>query len=316
MEQFVLALVGPTAVGKTDLILDALEGTATTVINMDSVQVYKDMDIGSGKPDATALQRVPHELLDLCRPNQIYSVRRFCEDARRSIARVRADARVPVLVGGTMLYLRALTQGLSELPAASMELRRELSECAREKGWAHMHSRLADCDPESAQKISPGDSQRIQRALEVYEFTGSALSVWQRENPPTPVLEQVRTLALVPYSRPALHKRIELRVMQMLEQGLVEETERLMQCYGYDPDTPAWRSVGYRQASEYLTLGKPSDYQLAEKIAAATRQLAKRQLTWINNWPGMEQITLEFDDKMRPASQNWDHCIEKLRSAR
>jgi tRNA dimethylallyltransferase len=275
----VVCLMGPTASGKTTLAM-ALHGQLPVdIINVDASQVYRGLDIGTAKPSPAELLRVPHRLIDIRDPAQPYSAAEFCTDARREIGAIHAAGRLPLLVGGSMFYFRALEQGLSELPSANPAIRSRLNLAAERDGWPALHALLARQDPASAARIKPNDAQRIQRALEVLELTGRPM------NPATPVAPSLPAyrfikLAIYPAERSLLHQRIAQRYQAMLASGLVEEVERLMQRTDLTPDLPAMRTVGYRQVIAYLR-GTLSYQEMIEKGIIATRQLAKRQLTWL-----------------------------------
>ncbi|MDZ7802536.1 tRNA (adenosine(37)-N6)-dimethylallyltransferase MiaA [Thiohalophilus sp.] len=275
-----IALMGPTASGKTDLAVRLVHELPVEIVSVDSVMVYRDMDIGSAKPGPEVLAEAPHRLIDFLDPAEACSAARFAELARREMAEITATGRIPLLVGGTMLYFRALIHGLSRLPAADAALRARLAQEARERGWAAMHARLGEVDPQAADRIHPNDPQRIQRALEVFELTGMPLSDLQQQNEPLPW--QFVKLALIPSDRAVLHERIARRFAQMLEQGFVEEVEALFQRGDLQEQMPAIRAVGYRQLWHYLQ-GRINYTQMQEQGVAATRQLAKRQLTWLRS---------------------------------
>ncbi len=277
-----LCLTGPTACGKTELALALAKELPVEVISMDSALVYRGMDIGTAKPSAHVRERIPHHLIDIADPSEAYSAGRFARDARAAAADIASRGRIPLLVGGTLLYLRALRGGLAQLPEADPGLRRQLDTQAEELGWSALHARLADIDPDAAAKIAPTDRQRIQRALEVYELTGEIISVHQRRGLKEDESVRVTTLAIVAENRAALAERIEQRFEAMIDAGFVAEVEALMARGDLNPDLPAMRAVGYRQLWGYLS----GDYDWAEarrRAVAATRQLAKRQMTWIRS---------------------------------
>ena len=279
----VIVLMGPTASGKTDLAIALQQRLPLDIISVDSVMVYRGMDIGSAKPDAQTLAQAPHRLIDIRDPAEAYSAAEFRADALREIQAVHAAGRIPLLTGGTMLYFRALLYGLSELPAADAATRKKLEAEAQQIGWAGMHQRLSEIDPPAAERIHQNDPQRIQRALEVYELTGLPLSSLQQQDKnrlalPWPVIK----LAVAPADRSVLHERIELRFRQMMEQGLVVEVEALMARGDLDSSMPSIRAVGYRQVWELLS-GRMDYTETIEKGIIATRQLAKRQFTWMRS---------------------------------
>jgi tRNA dimethylallyltransferase len=283
-------IMGPTASGKSAVALEIAQHFPVEIISVDSAQVYRGMDIGTAKPDATTQAAVPHHLIDIIDPTQVYSAARFHDDALRLMSEITARGKIPLLVGGTMLYFRALTAGLSDLPEADEETRKQLAAEAEAKGWPAMHAELATVDPETAARLKPGDSQRIQRALEIYRLTGSPMAsfIGRRDREPFPYC--VLNVALMPGDRALLHQRIALRFDDMLKLGLVNEVRELRRRHTLKQELPSMRCVGYRQAWEYLD-GGASEKELRMRGTAATRQLAKRQLTWLR---AMEEIE-EFD---------------------
>jgi tRNA dimethylallyltransferase len=281
----VVLLMGPTASGKSQLALALAEQLGGEIVSVDSAQVYRGMDIGTAKPGAATRARVPHHLLDLCDPVEAYSAARFCADARRAIAEIRARGRLPLLAGGTMLYFRSLQQGLSDLPPADAAFRESLAREAARSGWPALHARLARHDPATAARLHPNDGQRIQRALEILERSGTPAS---GHAPPSgggldgPVVK----LALNPPERGELHARIAERFRQMMRDGFLEEVARLRARGDLSAGLPSMRAVGYRQLWAHLD----GAFDLATAVArgtAATRQLAKRQLTWLRAEPGL-----------------------------
>lgn len=279
----IVCLMGPTASGKTDLAIALVETLPMDIISVDSVMVYRGMDIGSAKPDAETLARAPHRLIDICDPAEAYSAARFRDDALREMAEITAQGRIPLLVGGTMLYFRALLNGLSVLPSADVDIRTRLEAEAEAEGWASMHRRLAEVDPEAAARIHPNDPQRIQRALEVYELTGTPLSeLQQTQQVDQPLPYGIIKLAVAPADRTILHERIAQRFELMLQHGLIDEVEALQQRGDLHLDMPALRAVGYRQVWEYLS-GSLKYTEMVERGIIATRQLAKRQFTWLRS---------------------------------
>lgn len=278
-----VCLMGPTASGKTDLAVALVETLPMDIISVDSVMVYRGMDIGSAKPDAGTLARAPHRLIDICDPAEPYSAARFRDDALREMADITAQGRIPLLVGGTMLYFRALLNGLSTLPSADADIRTRLEAEAEADGWASLHRRLAEVDPEAAARIHPNDPQRLQRALEVYELTGTPLSeLQQSQQADQPLPYRIIKLAVAPADRTILHERIAQRYELMLQSGLVDEVEALRQRGDLHQDMPALRAVGYRQVWEYLG-GSLNYTEMVERGIIATRQLAKRQFTWLRS---------------------------------
>jgi tRNA dimethylallyltransferase len=287
-------LMGPTASGKTALAVGLVERFPLEIISVDSALVYRGMDIGTAKPDAATLARAPHHLLDIRDPSEAYSAAAFCDDARRLMADITARGRVPLLVGGTMLYFRALLQGLDDLPRADAALRKELEAEATERGWPALHAELTAVDPATAARLAPNDSQRIGRALEIFRLTGTPMSaLLDRAQSELPY--RVLQLALIPSDRAVLHQRIADRFDAMLAEGLLDELKALRQAYALTPDLPAMRAVGYRQAWAYLE-GEISLDELRETGIAATRQLAKRQLTWLRSWPDVVELDCLAED--------------------
>jgi tRNA dimethylallyltransferase len=281
-EPAAVLLAGPTCAGKTALALELAERWPVEIVSVDSAQVYRGMDIGTSKPSAAIRARVPHHLVDVCDPAERYSAGRFRRDALELIAAIRARGRVPLLVGGTMLYFRALLRGIAPLPEADPDLRARLDERARQGGWPALHAELASRDPEAAARIRPADGQRIQRALEVIELTGERLSVLQRRTEPAPF--PVAAFAIMPSDRAQLYARIEQRFNEMMAEGFLDEVRALRARGDLDPDLPSLRSVGYRQLGSHLE----GACGLSEAVAAgqrATRNLAKRQLTWLRSEP-------------------------------
>jgi len=282
--------MGPTATGKTELAIELVGELPVDIISVDSVMVYRGMDIGTAKPDTATLKIAPHRLIDIRDPANPYSAAQFRDDALKQIKDIHAAGRLPLLVGGTMLYFRALLQGLSVLPMANPAVRANLLAEAEAKGWDVLHQRLEEIDPDAAKRIHRNDSQRLQRALEVYELTGQPLSVLQRRTEGgLNETYQVVKIVLMPEDRKTLHERIEERFQIMLKQGFIEEVESFYARDDLNEDLPAMRSVGYRQVWQYLD-GKLEKAQLQEKGVAATRQLAKRQITWLRSEADSSQL--------------------------
>jgi tRNA dimethylallyltransferase len=276
-------LMGPTASGKTDLAVALTEHLPCDIISVDSALVYRGMDIGTAKPDAATLARAPHHLISFLDPAVPYSAAQFRRDALREIAAITAAGRIPLLVGGTMLYFKVLLEGIAELPTSDPVIRAALTEEAERTGWPGMHAKLALVDPEAAARLHPNHSQRILRALEVYQQTGIPLSRLQQQQLPESLPFRPVQLALMPEDREVLNQRIEQRFDKMLASGFVDEVRALYERGDLHPDLPAIRAVGYRQAWDYLA-GNITDIQLRDTGIAATRQLAKRQLTWLRSW--------------------------------
>ncbi len=277
-------LMGPTAAGKTALALELHDAFPVEIISVDSSQVYRGMDIGTAKPTPAELARAPHRLIDIRDPAESYSAAEFCADALREMEAITRAGKIPLLVGGTMFYFHALEFGLSDLPSADPEIRERLNAEAEQKGWEEMHRRLQAVDPESAQRIHPNDTQRIQRALEIYELTGQSLSELSSSSQRVTLPYHPIKLALWPQDRKQLHARIERRFHAMLEQGFLPEVEKLYARGDLKPAMPSMRMVGYRQIWDYLT-GKVNYSQMTEQALAATRQFAKRQITWLRSYP-------------------------------
>jgi len=276
----VIFIMGPTAAGKTDLAIECVEQLNCELISVDSALVYREMNIGTAKPDAETLARAPHKLIDIIDPKESYSAANFREDALNEIKATLSRGKTPVLVGGTMLYYKALQEGLSELPAADETVRLQLEADAQVLGWQAMHDRLASVDPVSAQRIHPNDPQRIQRALEVFEISGKTLTdFWQQQSSQALPYNLIK-ITFFPENRDLLKQRIAQRFYQMLELDFIEEVEALRARGDLSLDLPSMRCVGYRQAWEYLD-GLMSYEEMSERAIIATRQLAKRQLTWL-----------------------------------
>jgi len=304
-------LLGPTAAGKTALALHLADRFPVEIISIDSALVYRDMNIGTAKPDAATLRKYPHHLIDLINPTETYSAARFCDDARAAMTRIVARGKVPLLAGGTMLYARALLGGLSDLPEADTEVRAGLELRAAQIGWPAMHRELARVDPQTAQRLKPADAQRIQRALEVFKITGMPLSVLQtRAGQPGNFPYRTLKIGLMPGDRAVLHQRIAQRFDAMLAEGIVDEVRQLRRCYPLSPDMPSMRCVGYRQAWEFID-GGIDEKSLRERGLAATRQLAKRQMTWLRSMQDVEIVDCVRHDLSETVS---DRCAAFLKS--
>jgi tRNA dimethylallyltransferase len=292
-----VCLMGPTCTGKTALALALAERFPVEIVSVDSALVYRGMDIGTSKPSLAERARVPHHLVDLCDPSEPYSAGRFQRDALACIDAIRARGRVPLLVGGTMLYFRTLTHGLAPLPEADPYVRSSLDSLAQSSGWPALHAELAQRDPVAASRIQPLDAQRIQRALEVLQLTGQRMSELQRRAEP-PAIRLAR-FALLPVPRPRLYERINARFGQMLEAGLLDEVRQLRDRGDLDPDLPSVRAVGYRQLWQHLA-GERTLEQAAEAARQATRNLAKRQLTWLRADPGVTWLSSLEECELAP----------------
>jgi tRNA dimethylallyltransferase len=279
-----ILLMGPTASGKSALATTLASRFPVEIVSVDSAQVYREMDIGTAKPTPAERAAVPHHLIDIIDPTEAYSAARFRADALRLMNEIAARRRIPLLVGGTMLYFKALREGLSELPESDVGARAQLDAEAAARGWPALHAELASVDPETAARLKPTDAQRIQRALEVFRVTGKPMSqlLGRRSSAGFPF--RLIEIALVPSDRAALHRRIETRFDAMLKGGLVEELRTLRERYTLQPDLPSMRCVGYRQAWQFLE-GEIKRDELRDHGIFATRQLAKRQLTWLRATP-------------------------------
>ncbi|QJR81384.1 tRNA (adenosine(37)-N6)-dimethylallyltransferase MiaA [Alteromonas pelagimontana] len=281
----VIALMGPTASGKTGLALSLAQHIDCEIISVDSALVYRGLNIGTAKPTSEEMSAVRHWLVDIIDPAESYSVAQFCTDAIRLIADIQARNKVPVLVGGTMMYFNALINGISPLPKSDEVVREQISREAGEKGWTALHQELGRIDPISAARIHPNDPQRLLRALEVYRSSGKTLTHWQsQQNTVCPF--EITQFAIAPEDRAVLHKRIATRFDLMLEAGFIDEVKKLYRRGDLHEDLPSIRSVGYRQAWQYLD-DQLSYAQMREKGIIATRQLAKRQLTWLRGWQSL-----------------------------
>lgn len=305
----VFCLMGPTASGKTGLAVDLVQRLPLQIISVDSALIYRDMDIGTAKPGAEVLARAPHRLIDIRDPHESYSAAAFRADAQREIADIRASGQWPLLVGGTGLYFRALEQGLSPLPEADPALRERLLAGAARVGWAALHERLARLDPESAGRIHPNDTQRIQRALEVCELAGRPMSTILGEQRREHGGLRFIKWGLMPPERAELHERIGLRFLQMLEQGFEDEVRRLRARPELDLNKPAMRAVGYRQIWRYLD-GDWDRTTMIEKGIVATRNYAKRQITWLRKEPGLNWVDPTRSGTVRDIA----YCVEEILS--
>lgn len=285
--------MGPTACGKTELAVELVQRLPCEIISVDSAMVYRGMDIGTAKPGAEILKIAPHRLLDIRDPAENYSAGDFRKDALREINNVIANNRVPLLVGGTMLYFHALQRGIAELPTANPQIRNHITQEAEKHGWQLLHQRLAQIDPIAAQRIHPNDPQRIQRALEIYELTGKTRTEWQtQDSSPQQLPYPVINIALIPADREKLQQKIAKRFQTMLEHGFIDEVEKLVQRGDLHSELPSMRAVGYRQVWEYLA-GKLNYAEMQERSIIATRQLAKRQLTWLRGWEDLQIFASE-----------------------
>ncbi|WP_375751637.1 tRNA (adenosine(37)-N6)-dimethylallyltransferase MiaA [Vibrio sp. HN007] len=286
-----LFLMGPTASGKTDLAIKLRQKYPVEIISVDSALIYKGMDIGTAKPDEEELKLAPHKLIDILDPAEAYSAADFRRDALKEMAEIVADGKIPLLVGGTMLYYKALLEGLSPLPAANPEIRKQIEEEAEAKGWGALHDQLRDLDPVSAERIHPNDPQRLSRALEVYRISGKTLTeLTKTQGEPIPY--RVKQFAIAPKERAELHRRIELRFDKMIQSGFEDEMKALYARKDLHPDLPSIRCVGYRQMWDYLD-GNCSLDEAVFRGVCATRQLAKRQITWLRSWDNLTWLDSE-----------------------
>ena len=282
-------LMGPTASGKTGVAVDLVQSLPVEIISVDSALVYRDMNIGTAKPDAATLAKAPHHLVDIIAPTEAYSAAAFRKDALRLMADITARGKTPLLVGGTMLYFKALKEGLNDLPVADPAIRAELDALIEKHGTPYLHTLLQKIDEETALRLSSNDTQRIGRAIEIYRITGKPMSALLKRENKRDLPYRIQSVALIPSDRSALHRRIATRFKQMLEQGLIDELRKLREKYALHPDIPSMRCVGYRQAWQYMK-GEISQAQLFDQGIAATRQLAKRQLTWLRSMPENVEI--------------------------
>jgi tRNA dimethylallyltransferase len=281
------ALLGPTASGKSALAYQLSVKYPVEIVSVDSAQVYRGMDIGTAKPSAEERSRVPHHLIDIVDPDESYSTGQFRADAIRAVLQAIDRKKIPLLVGGTMLYYRSLVEGLDALPPAEPSIRVSIDDEAARRGWPALHAELAEIDPQAASRIMPNDAQRIQRALEVFRITGKPISVLHGKAEKALPFE-LKGCCLVP-ERSQLHKSIEMRFDVMLRSGLVDEVKQLRARYRLTADTPSMRAVGYRQVWSYLE-GEIGADVMRERALAATRQLAKRQITWLRSFPGLLRL--------------------------
>ena len=279
MSAVAYCLLGPTASGKSRIALELAARLPLEIVSVDSAQVYRGMDVGTAKPSREERSRVPHHLIDLIDPDQRYSAGQFRSDAIRAVEDILSRKRIPLLVGGTMLYYRALAAGLDELPRANPDIRKEIEEEAARRGWPALHAELAKVDPDAARRIQPGDPQRIQRALEVWRVSGKTISSLHTARA-APLPFALKAFATLPADRAELHRRIEIRFDAILRAGLIDEVKSLRRRYALNAGLPSMRCVGYRQAWAHLE-GEYGQAEMRERAIAATRQLAKRQMTWL-----------------------------------
>lgn len=295
-----LAVLGPTASGKSALGLwMADQGFPIEIVSLDSALVFRDMNIGTAKPTPHELALVPHHLIDIINPSETFSAAEFVTECHALIADIRARGKVPLILGGTMMYFKTLVSGIDPLPTANPSIRQAIELQAAQDGWPSMHAQLAEVDPIAAARLKPNDSQRLQRALEVFQITGKPLSAFHQRDQHADAF--IPTLAIEPSDRAVLHKRIEMRFHAMLAQGLVEEVIELRRNYVLDESMPSMRCVGYRQVWEYLHADSTRE-QMIERGIAATRQLAKRQITWLRSTPNKHVVD--------PLQANWLEALK------
>lgn len=282
-------LMGPTASGKTGVAVELVQRLPLEIISVDSALVYRHMDIGTAKPDAATLAVAPHHLIDIIAPTESYSAAQFCRDALALMTDITARGKIPFLVGGTMLYFKALREGLNDMPSADLAVRSEIEARALERGWPALHAELAQVDPETAARLHPADAQRISRALEVHTQTGRPMSSYLNRAEANVLPYRVLPLALMPSDRAVLHARIAERFDVMLREGLIDEVASLRANFVLNPQMPSMRCVGYRQTWQYLD-GDISRDELRDRGIYATRQLAKRQITWLRGTPDAQWL--------------------------
>jgi len=285
----IVFIMGPTASGKTALAIDLYQQASSfhtpfEIISVDSAMVYRQMDIGSAKPNAKELALAPHHLIDFVDPKEAYSASQFCVDAKKLINDAHQNGKIPLLVGGTMLYFKALKDGLAEMPETDQVIRQQVKDELEKNGIEHLHRQLATFDPTTAERLHYNDSQRITRAIEVYRMTGKTLAGWHAEQKDRSLRNPLLSIALAPAERKILHQRIALRFNQMMESGFLDEMDKLYHRGDLSLDCPSMRCVGYRQIWQYLD-GDLSLAEAKERAIIATRQLAKRQYTWLRSWP-------------------------------
>ncbi|BDU35790.1 tRNA (adenosine(37)-N6)-dimethylallyltransferase MiaA [Vibrio nigripulchritudo] len=298
-----LFLMGPTASGKTEIAIRLRQKYPVEIISVDSALIYKGMDIGTAKPDEEEQSKAPHRLIDILDPSESYSAADFRRDALSEMNEIVAAGKIPLLVGGTMLYYKALLEGLSPLPAADPAIRQQIEQDALTLGWSALHDQLKDIDPVSAKRIHPNDPQRLSRALEVYKISGKTLTeLTKKQGEPLPF--RVKQFAIAPKERAELHRRIELRFEKMIDAGFEEEVQALYARKDLHPDLPSIRCVGYRQMWDYLDGNCTLDEAVFRGVCA-TRQLAKRQITWLRSW----------DDLTWLDSENIDEALESMSNA-
>src|SRR6185436_15741001 len=298
-----IVLMGPTASGKTGVALELARHFPLEIVSVDSALVYRHMDIGTAKPDLATRLQVPHHLIDIIDPTESYSAAQFCDDALEAMRGICGRDRVPLLTGGTMLYFKALQEGLANLPAADADIRMVIDAMALETGWPAIHRELERIDPATAARLDPNDAQRIQRAMEIYYLTGKPMSELIAAGKSASAPYRLIRIALIPGERAVLHQRIAARFEEMLELGLINELRVLREDYDLKPSLPSMRCVGYRQTWQFLD-GEFGLASLREKAVAATRQLAKRQLTWLRAMPDVQTFDC-LDEGLAEKIANW-----------
>ncbi len=289
----IVSIMGPTGTGKTDLAVELVNRFPFEIISVDSALVYEGMDIGTAKPDKETLKKAPHRLIDIIKPTDVYDAASFRKDALAEIESIKKSGKIPLLVGGTGLYFRALLDGISELPSADPQVRQKLEAQAAKEGWKFMHERLSEIDPVAAAKIHPNDPQRIERALEVYEITGKPITSFFDKNNANPLPYKAINFILEPQERSWLHERLAKRFDQMVEDGVVDEVKYLLNKYELTAESPSMRLVGYRQILQLLA-GELDEKTMVEKAVIATRQLAKRQLTWFRSANNAKRLYIDI----------------------
>lgn len=296
-----ICLLGPTAAGKTDFAIDIVSRLPCEIISVDSAQIYRDMNIGTGKPDAATLRKAPHRLIDFLDPAQAYSASLFREDALREMHTITKSGKLPLLVGGTMLYFKALRDGLAKMPASDETVRQDILALAQREGWNTVHAQLQSVDPESAARIHPNDPQRLQRALEVYKVSGVTMTQFHRREQEqrghNSLPFDLHFFAIQPDNRAVLHERIARRFERMIDSGLVAEVERLYGRGDLHLGMPSMRAVGYRQVWQHIA-GEISFDAMVEQGIIATRQLAKRQITWMRSWDSLRKFDSETPETL------------------
>ena len=283
-------LLGPTASGKSDLAMKLTSHLPVELVSVDSALVYRDMNIGTAKPDAEILRQYPHHLVDIRNPDEVYSAADFRSEVLTLMSAISERGNIPLLVGGTMLYFKVLIEGIASMPAADSAIREKIVREAETGGWQKVHQRLAEVDPESAARIHPNDPQRLQRALEIWELTGESMTQLHKKQQNLVSLPfSVCQLAIIPSERADLHRIIAARFEQMIKDGFIEEVEHLREKYELNAELPSIKSVGYRQVWQYLE-GEVDRKAMQERAIIATRQLAKRQFTWLRGWSNLKEI--------------------------